>query len=108
MPHARRSTAAEHYAAMKPQAQRYFSAVSVLSEKASRPRADAAAAFRGTFSGSRNGAPWEFSLTTIDFGSWGARVVTAYPKAVASQARSALDGFIAAFPGKPSREEQVR
>lgn len=101
-------TAAEHYAAMKPQAQRYFSAVSVLSEGPTRSSQDAVPAYRGTFSGSRTGTPWEFSLTTLDFGNWGARVVTAYPKAVASKARPALDGFIAAFPGKPAKPQQGR
>ena len=93
-------TAAEHYAAMAPQAQRYFSGIVPVSQGPVTVRRDGAPAYRGIFTGGREGVPWEFSLTTIELGGWDGRVVTAYTVAEAQEARTALDGFVAAFPGR--------
>jgi hypothetical protein len=91
-------TAADHYTIMKPVAMSYFSAVSVLSEGSfSVPAQPDAPAYRGIFTGAREGRPWRFSLTTVDFGYWGARLVSAYPASRSSEAERDLGPLLSAF-----------
>lgn len=93
----------EHYAAIKPQAQRFFSAITLKSEGPVKNPRVGKAAFRGTFSGERAGKPWEFSLTTVELGDWAGRLTAAYPASQAKAATSAIDEFIAAFPKTPAK-----
>lgn len=93
----------EHYAAIKPQAQRFFSAITLKSEGPVKNPRVGTAAFRGTFTGERGGKPWEFSLTTVELGQWAGRLTAAYPAAQAQDAVRAIDDFIAAFPKKPAK-----
>ncbi|MDX3911604.1 MAG: hypothetical protein QHC67_17610 [Sphingobium sp.] len=91
-------SAHEHYAAIKPQAQRFFSAIELESEGPVKNPRVGKAAFRGTFRGERKGMPWEFSLTTVELGEWAGRLTAAYPATQAKPATEAIDNFIAAFP----------
>ncbi|MDF0543892.1 hypothetical protein PX699_16185 [Sphingobium sp. H39-3-25] len=91
-------TAAEHYTIMKPVAMSHFSAVSVVSEtKFSIGGQQHIPGYRGVFAGERDGHPWRFNLTTVDFGYWDGRLASAYPAVRASDAESALDGLLSAF-----------
>lgn len=91
-------TAAEHYTIMKPFAMSHFSAASVVSEtKFSVGGQPDLSGYRGVFAGERDGQPWRFSLTTVDFGYWDGRLASAYPAAQASEAESSLDGLLSAF-----------
>lgn len=91
-------TAADHYTIMKPGAMSHFSAVSVVSEsKFSIGGQPDISGYRGVFAGERDGHPWRFSLTTVDFGYWDGRLASAYPAGQASEAESALNGLLSAF-----------
>lgn len=91
-------TAAEHYIIMKPVAMSHFFAASVVSETTfSIEGQPDIPGYRGVFAGERDGNPWRFSLTTVDFGYWDGRLASAYPAERACDAESALDGLLAAF-----------
>ena len=96
--HNRDMSAADHYVIMKPVAMSYFSAVSVLSEGpvriAGQPDVEG---YRGIFAGVRDGTPWHFSLTTVDYGYWSGRLASAYPETAAGQAENDLEALVAAF-----------
>ena len=91
-------TAKDHYEIMKPIAMSYFSSTSVVSEgdypifkKSGIP------AYQGIFSGLQENKPWHFSLTTIDYGYWDARLVAAYPEKIDAKAQKAIHDLVAAF-----------
>ncbi|MCF8709797.1 hypothetical protein SAMN02927924_04233 [Sphingobium faniae] len=76
-------------------ARSYFDESTPLSERpVVLPDMPKDAVWRGRFRGSREGVPFEFSLTTVDLGCWGARVATAYPEADQGEAEQRLDTLI--------------
>src|SRR3546814_13310188 len=84
----------EHYTIMKWLARSYFDESTPLSEgPVVLPDMPKDAVWRGRFRGSREGVPYEFSLTTVDLGYWGARVATADPEADHGEAEQRLDAL---------------
>ena len=106
--HIRQMSAHDHYSIMRQATMSHFSAPTVLSEAPAtipnRPQLDA---YRGTFSGTRDGQPWRFSLTTVDYGYWSGRMAAAYPDSLAEEAQKDLDTLIAEIrlqqPKRPAR-----
>ncbi|GLI98215.1 hypothetical protein [Sphingobium sp. BS19] len=93
--HIEQMSAKEHYTIMKWLARSYFDESTPLSEgPVVLPDMPKDAVWRGRFRGSREGVPFEFSLTTVDLGYWGARVATAYPEADQGEAEQRLDTLI--------------
>lgn len=89
-------SAREHFAAMRQKSMSYFSAPTLLSEGPTKiptqPRLDA---YRGTFTGMREGQPWHFSLTTVDYDHWSGRMTAAYPESQAVEAEKHLGRLLA-------------
>lgn len=89
-------SAHDHFSIMRQRTMAHFSAPTLLSEGPTRipnrPRLDA---YRGTFSGLRDGQPWHFSLTTVDYGYWSGRMTAAYPENRADEAEKHLDTLLA-------------
>jgi hypothetical protein len=89
-------SAHDHFSIMRQRTMSHFSAPTLLAEGPTRiptrPRLDA---YRGTFSGQRDGQPWHFSLTTVDYGYWSGRMTAAYPESQAAEAEKHL-GFLLA------------
>jgi hypothetical protein len=93
--HIEQMSAKEHYTIMKWLARGYFDESTPLSEgPVALPDMPKDAVWRGRFRGVREGVPFEFSLTTVDLGYWGARVATAYPEADQGEAEQRLDTLI--------------
>ncbi len=94
--HIEEMSARDHFSIMQQRAISYFSAPSLLSEGPTKiptqPRLDA---YRGTFSGLRDGQPWLFSLTTVDYGYWSGRMTAAYPESRAAEAEKHLAALLA-------------
>lgn len=89
-------SARDHYTIMRQAAMSHFSAATVLSEgPAVIPTNRSLDAYRGIFSGFRDGVPWRFSLTTANYGYWSGRLTAAYPDRDAAQAEKALDALLA-------------
>lgn len=89
-------SAHDHFSIMRQRTMSHFSAPTLLSEGPTRipnrPRLDA---YRGMFSGLRDGEPWHFSLTTVDYGYWSGRMTAAYPESQAGEAEKHLDTLLA-------------
>lgn len=106
--HIRDMSAHDHYTIMKSAAMAHFSAPAVLSEgPVPFPADPQLSAWRGIFTGTRNGQPWRFSLTTVDYGYWSGRLTAAYPQSRAAEAEQDLAALIPVFrwqrPVKPKR-----
>lgn len=96
--HVEQMSAAEHYVIMKPLARQYFTNIEPLSEgPLPVPDLPEDAVWSGTFSGTREGAPYLFSLTTVNYGYWSARIATAAPEAAEAVARQKLTALITAL-----------
>lgn len=89
-------SAHDHFSIMRQRTMSYFSAPTLLSEGPTtiptQPHLDA---YRGTFSGLRDGQPWHFSLTTVDYGYWSGRMTAAYPESLAVEAEKNLGTLLA-------------
>ncbi|AMK22897.1 hypothetical protein [Rhizorhapis sp. SPR117] len=93
--HIEQMSARDHYEIMKWLARRYFDESTPVSEgPVLLPDMPEDSVWRGRFRGNRQGRPFEFSLTTVDLGYWGARIATAYPEAGHIEAEQRLDAFI--------------
>lgn len=94
--HIDQMSARDHYTIMRQAAMSHFSAASVLSEGPTVvPTNPSLDAYRGIFSGFRDGVPWRFSLTTANYGYWSGRLTAAYPERDATQAEQSLDALLA-------------
>ncbi|OAN53358.1 hypothetical protein [Sphingobium sp. TCM1] len=93
--HIEQMSAKEHYTIMKGQVRGYFDESTPLTEgQVVLPDVPEDSVWRGRFRGVREGVRFEFSLTTVDLGYWGARVATAYPEADHVEAEQRLDALI--------------
>lgn len=96
-------TAKEHVLGLKPVVGSYFSDLKL---KDVRPQAEGPVELAGMKPGSAyqarlrarvGGAPYEVSLTAVDFGYWDARVTAGYPRAVASISQARISDLVAAL-----------
>ncbi|WP_255245781.1 hypothetical protein [Sphingobium sp. D43FB] len=89
-------SAHDHFAIMRQRTMSHFSAPTLLSEGPTKiPTQPRLNAYRGTFSGLRDGQPWHFSLTTVDYGYWSGRMTAAYPESQAAEAEKHLGTLLA-------------
>src|SRR5690606_20888077 len=72
-----------------------FRADPALGRTHENPEPAASRRISGTFSGLRDGQPWHFSLTTVDYGYWSGRMTAAYPESQADEAEKHLDALLA-------------
>lgn len=96
-------TAKEHVLGLRPVVGNYFSDLKL---KDVRPQAEGPVELAGMKPGSAyqarlrarvGGAPYEVSLTAVDFGYWDARVTAGYPRAVAGISQARITELIAAL-----------
>ncbi|MES1972906.1 MAG: hypothetical protein V4472_10645 [Pseudomonadota bacterium] len=96
MVHIRDMPARAHYAIMRRAVMAHFSAPTLRSEGPVKiPTQPKLHAFRGDFIGIREGQPWHFSLTTVNYGYWSGRMTVAYPQNQAIEAESHLTALLA-------------
>lgn len=89
-------SARDHYSIMRQAVMSHFSAPTLLSEgPATIPTQPDLDAYRGIFTGTRDGQPWHFSLTTVDYGYWSGRMTAAYPESQAAAAEESLGKLLA-------------
>tara|TARA_R110002033_G_scaffold73920_4_gene125212 strand:- start:44 stop:679 length:636 start_codon:yes stop_codon:yes gene_type:complete len=55
------------------------------------------AAYQGIFDGDKDGVPWHFSVTALDYGYWDARLTASYPQEIDNVAQEAIMELITAF-----------
>lgn len=101
-------SARAHYEIMQQATMSHFSAPALLSQGVTKiPNQRRLDAYRGTFTGMRDGQPWHFSLTTVDYGYWSGRMTAAYPESHASEAERHLGTLLAEVrlqrPKRPKR-----
>lgn len=87
-----------HYEIVKPDLLSQYSSAAVISEGdyyvSGRPEI---AAYQGIFDGDKNGVPWHFSVTALDYGYWDARLTASYPQEIDAEAQMAISELITAF-----------
>jgi len=90
--------AEDHYKIIKPDMLSHYSSAAVVSEGdyfvSGRPDI---AAYQGIFDGDKDGVPWHFSVTALDYGYWDARVMASYPLEIDTAAQEAIMELITAF-----------
>lgn len=101
-------SAHDHYEIMRQATMSHFSAPTLLSQGPTKiPNQRHLDAYRGTFTGIRDGQPWHFSLTTVDYGYWSGRMTAAYPVSQAAEAEGHLGKLLAEVrlqrPKRPKR-----
>lgn len=104
-------TARDHYLIVKPDVMSHYSSASILSEGdyfvSGRPDLNS---YQGIFDGEFENTPWHFSLTTIDYGYWDARLIASYPQEIDRLAQEGLMELITAFqwqtPVKADQEQE--
>lgn len=96
-------TAKEHVLGLKPVIGSYFGDLKL---KDVRPQAEGpvelaemkpGSAYQARFRARVSGAPYEVSLTAVDFGYWDARLTAAYPSTVVSVSQARISDLIAAL-----------
>ncbi|MEH6789238.1 hypothetical protein [Parasphingorhabdus sp.] len=96
--HLEQLKAEDHYQIIKPDVMSHYSSAATVSEGdyfiSGRPDIPA---YQGIFDGDRDGVPWHFSLTAMDYGYWDARLVASYPQEIDAAAQTAIMELIAAF-----------
>ncbi|WP_051767860.1 hypothetical protein [Sphingobium sp. DC-2] len=86
----------DHYMIMRQATMSHFAAPTIVSEgPATIPTNRRLKAYRGTFTGYRDGKPWRSSLTTVDYGYWSGRMTAAYPESEAAEAEKYLGVLLA-------------
>lgn len=89
-------SAHDHYEIMRQATMAHFSAPTLVSQGPTKiPGQRRLDAYRGTFTGTRDGQPWHFSLTTVNYGYWSGRMTAAYPESQAAEAQRYLDTLLA-------------
>ncbi|WP_417613505.1 hypothetical protein [Parasphingorhabdus sp.] len=90
--------AEDHYKIVKPDLLFHYSNPAVIAEGdyfvSGRPDI---AAYQGVFDGDKDGVPWHFSVTTLDYGYWDARLIASYPQEIDAPAQEAIMELITAF-----------
>jgi len=90
--------AEDHYKIIKPGVMSHYSSATTLSEGdyfvSGRPDI---AAYQGIFDGDKDGVPWHFSVTAMDYGYWDARLMASYPQEIDAAAQEAIMELIRAF-----------
>jgi len=90
--------AEDHYKIIRPDVMSHYSGATIVSEGdyfvSGRPDI---AAYQGIFDGDKDGVPWHFSLTALDYGYWDARLTASYPQEIDATAQEAIMELIAAF-----------
>lgn len=90
--------AEDHYQIIKPGVMSHYSSATTLSEGdyfvSGRPDI---AAYQGIFDGEKEGVPWHFSVTAMDYGYWDARLMASYPQEIDAAAQEAIMELITAF-----------
>lgn len=96
--HLEELAAEEHYQIMKPDMLSHYSNATPQSEGdyfvSGRPDI---AAYQGVFDGDKDGIPWHFSVTALDYGYWDARLTASYPQEIDAAAQEAIMKLITAF-----------
>ena len=96
--HLEQLTAQDHYLIVKPDILSRYSNPAVVSEGDYLvPDRPDIIAYQGIFDGDRDGVPWHFSVTALDYGYWDARLTASYPQEVDSAAQEAIMELIRAF-----------
>lgn len=91
-------SAHDHYEIMRQSTMSHFSAPTLLSQGPTKiPNQRRLDAYRGTFTGMRDDQPWNFSLTTVNYGYWSGRMTAAYPASQAAEAQKQLGTLLAAI-----------
>lgn len=94
--HIDKMPARDHYLIMRQATMSHFAAPTIVSEgPATIPTNRRLQAYRGTFTGYRDGKPWRFSLTTVNYGYWSGRMTAAYPESEAAEAEKYLGVLLA-------------
>ncbi|WP_417621954.1 hypothetical protein [Parasphingorhabdus sp.] len=90
--------AENHYKIIKPDVMSLYSSAATISEGdyfvSGRPEISA---YQGIFDGDKAGVPWHFSVTTLDYGYWDARLLASYPQEIDAGAQNAITELITAF-----------
>ena len=96
--HLEQLNAEDHYKIIKPSMLSHYSSATILSAGdyfvSGRPDI---AAYQGIFDGDKDGVPWHFSATALDYGYWDARLMASYPQEVDAGAQAAIMELITAF-----------
>lgn len=96
--HLEQLNAKDHYLIAKPDLLSQYSSPAVVSEGdyfvSGRPDI---VAYQGIFDGDKDGVPWHFSLTALDYGYWDARLTASYPQEIDAGAQAAIMELITAF-----------
>jgi len=96
--HLEELNAEDHYRIIKPSILSQYSSAAVVSEGdyfvSGRPDI---LAYQGIFDGEKDGVPWHFSVTAMDYGYWDARLVASYPQEIDAAAQEAIMALITAF-----------
>lgn len=96
--HLEQLNAEDHYLIVKPSILSRYSNPSTVSEGdyfvSGRPDI---IAYQGIFDGDKGGVPWHFSVTTLDYGYWDARLTASYPQEIDAAAQEAIMELITAF-----------
>src|SRR3546814_13000980 len=84
-------SAHDHFEIMRQSTMSHFSAPTLLSQGPTKiPNQRRLDAYRGTFIGTRENQPWNFSLTTVNYGYWSGRMTAAYHESPAAEAPKQL------------------
>lgn len=98
MVHLNQLNAQDHYRIVKPDILSRYSNPAVVSEGdyfvSGRPDI---VAYQGIFDGDKDGVPWHFSVTALDYGYWDARLTASYPQEIDVAAQEAIMELITAF-----------
>ena len=101
-------TAKDHYLIIKPDMMSHYSSSSTISEGdyfvSGRPDITA---YQGIFDGEKDRVPWHFSLSTLGYGYWDARLIASYPQEIDSVAQEALMELITAFQWQTPKKQQA-
>ena len=111
MVHLEQLNAQDHYLIVKPDILSQYSNPTVVSEGDYLvPGRPDISAYQGIFDGDRDGVPWHFSVTALDYGYWDARLTASYPQEIDAAAQTAIMELIQAFqwqtPSAENFEEQ--
>src|SRR3546814_13403976 len=91
-------SAHDHFEIMRQSTMSHFSAPTLLSQGPTKiPNQRRLDAYRGTFIGMRDNQPWNFSLTTVNYGYWRGRMTAAYTESPADDAPKQLGTLLAAI-----------
>jgi hypothetical protein len=96
--HLEELNAEDHYKIVRPDILSHYASATSLSEGdyfvSGRPDISA---YQGIFDGDKDGVPWHFSVTALDYGYWDARLTASYPQEIDVAAQEAIMELIEAF-----------